>query len=72
PNFYIDCLKNTDPKFVDYLVNDYQLDTLSPAIDIGSMEVIDSSVLDITIDMNGNSRISENKPDLGAYEFIPE
>ena len=70
PNFYFDCLKNADPKFVDYLVNDYQLDTLSPAIDTGSMEVINSSVLDITIDLNGNSRILENKPDLGAYEFI--
>jgi len=69
---YINCLKNEDPLFVDYTVNNYRLDTLSPAIDIGSLEVINSSEFELDFDLDGNSRISDNGPDLGAYEFIPQ
>ncbi len=70
PAFYLNCQANDDPLFVDYTENNYRLDTLSPAIDIGSMDIIDTPELEIDID--GNSRISDDGPDLGAYEFIPE
>ncbi|OQX73151.1 MAG: hypothetical protein B6D61_12845 [Bacteroidetes bacterium 4484_249] len=51
PAFYINCKANDDPLFVDYYENDYRLDTLSPAIDIGSLEIINSSPIDISLDI---------------------
>ncbi len=72
PDNYQNCIKNEDPLFIDQYQNDYHLDTLSNAIDAGSMEIIDSSVLDISFDYDGNSRVSDDAPDLGVYEFIPE
>lgn len=68
---YIDCFKSDDLEFVDYYSNNYRLDTLSPATDVGSMEVIDSSQIDISLDLDENSRIIDIGPDLGAYEFVP-
>jgi hypothetical protein len=66
------CIKNKDPLFVDITKNNLALDTLSPAIDIGSINVINSSSFPSIIDKDilGISRISS--PDMGAYEYIPE
>jgi hypothetical protein len=71
-NRYLNCEKNIDPIFVDYSLNNYHLDTLSGAADIGSMEVVSSSQIDITRDLENNLRTEDLAPDLGAYEFIPE
>lgn len=60
-------IKNRDPRFIR---NDeelqFQLDTLSPAKDAGDIEISTFFPLDI----NGNSRIIDEGPDLGAYERI--
>ncbi len=66
------CFKNEDPLFVDVDNNNLALDTLSPAINIGSLDVILSSGYPSYIDKDilGISRIES--PDLGAYEYIPE
>jgi hypothetical protein len=66
------CIKNKDPLFVDITKNNLALDTLSPAIDMGSINVINSSSFPSIIDKDilGISRISS--PDMGAYEYIPE
>ena len=56
---------NEDPLFFNTEVNDYRLDTLSPAIDKGS-EAISSQIPN---DILGNPR--STLPDLGAYEFEP-
>ncbi len=61
---YIDCLKNLDPKFVEYATNNYELDTLSPAIDAGSMEIANT----VPVDIKGVDRTQS--PDLGAYERV--
>lgn len=56
-----------DPKFVDpYEDQDYSLDTLSAAKDIGDPEIAKRFILDI---MNKN-RFSDDGPDLGAFERI--
>lgn len=68
---YITIQQNKDPKFVDYTIQNYRLDTLSPVSDFGSLEVINSSLIDITLDLDQNSRVTDIGPDLGAYEFIP-
>ncbi len=69
---FVNCFKNVDPNFVDYTENNYRLDTLSGAIDSGSIMVVDESVIDIKFDLDGFLRIEDTAPDLGAYEFIPE
>jgi hypothetical protein len=57
-------LINENPLFYDEFFDDYRLDTLgeSPAINIGLQ-------LGITTDILGKPR--DERPDLGAFEFIP-
>mgnify|MGYP000353097733 CR=1 FL=1 len=59
---------NKDPRFVSTNEHDLRLDTLSPAIDRGS----DMYGQDYPFDIEGNSRISDEAPDLGAYERTPD
>ncbi|MCB0821325.1 MAG: hypothetical protein KDC09_01415 [Bacteroidales bacterium] len=70
-NYFVDCIKNAGPKFIDVAANNYRLDTLSPVSDIGNLEVINGSTVDISKDFDGNSRIADDGPDLGAFEFVP-
>ncbi|MEA3479375.1 MAG: hypothetical protein U9R60_14395 [Bacteroidota bacterium] len=66
---YPGSINNEDPLFIDYTKNDYHLDSLSPAVDAGNIDVINSSpYIDIQKDLDGNSRTVN--PDMGAYEFI--
>jgi hypothetical protein len=69
---YLNCQKNEDPLFLDYTKYNFRIDTLSPAIDSGSFEVVNNSQINIDLDLDGNSRISDDAPDIGAYEFIPQ
>jgi hypothetical protein len=72
PQCYNTVWKNLDPLFTDEQKNDLRPDTLSPLIDRGDPQVVTGSTLDITKDLNANSRTQDAGPDLGAYEFIPE
>ena len=49
-------------KFVDYEINDFQLDSTSVAIDAG----LESIALDVPFDINGVYRIQN--PDIGCFE----
>lgn len=62
---YKNIIINEDPEFVDVTEYDYQLDTLSPAIDKGDINIV-TGILDL--DLNGNQR--DELPDLGAFERI--
>lgn len=64
-DFFIDNFWNDSPKFVE-TVNpyDYQLDTLSPAKNTGKLSIGNI----VPLDQNGNSRILDGHPDLGAFE----
>jgi hypothetical protein len=68
------CIKNELPEFVD-IYTDYHLDTLSPAIQTGSMDVINNAppfIQDsIKFDLDGVSRVNSGNPDIGAYQFVP-
>lgn len=59
-----------DSVFMDTDHWNFELDTLSPALNIGSRNIINFSVLNITSDLNGISRVSDTGPDLGAYERV--
>jgi len=69
PAHYLNSFKNEDPLFVNPDSLDYQLDTLSPAIDRGNPQVLIDSPFDITIDLLQVNR--SESPDLGTYEFVP-
>jgi len=56
---------NQNPEFDSTGVS-LELDTLSPAIDLGLLEY----ALEYPFDLNGNSRVLDGHPDLGAYEWI--
>jgi hypothetical protein len=61
-------LINENPNFISWSEYNFQLDTLSPAKDVASLEI---STL-YPFDKEGNNRLVENKPDIGAYERIEE
>jgi hypothetical protein len=50
--------------------NNFQLDTLSFAIDAASSSIINATVPDIKLDRKGVSRLVPGPPDMGAYERV--
>jgi hypothetical protein len=56
-------INNEDPRF-DSIPVIYELDTLSPAIDAG----LAGYAIEVPFDLNGNSRLDDAAPDLGALE----
>ena len=64
-NFYVGIIKNSDPLFTDISNNIYKLKSNSPAIDKGAASI---GAL-VPNDIDGNSRIGDMAPDIGAYEF---
>jgi hypothetical protein len=46
---------------------DFRLDSISPARDIADIQFINQ--YNLQLDLNGNSRIADGKPDAGAYEW---
>ncbi|MDL2239069.1 hypothetical protein LJC25_02070 [Bacteroidales bacterium OttesenSCG-928-K03] len=72
--YLVNCVRNQTPLFKDSLMLDYRLDTItSPAVNAGSISIINESpLLDITRDFSGNSRISDEAPDIGAFEFVDQ
>ncbi len=67
---FTNCISNEEPKFIDPYKNEFQLDTLSVAIDAASFAIINNTIPDITMDRKGVSRIIPGPPDLGAYERV--
>lgn len=63
--YFKDVIRNENPNFVSTTrPYDYSLDSISPALNIGDPEI--SAI--VPFDFNGNSRISDDGPDLGAIE----
>jgi hypothetical protein len=55
---------NINPKFKNPFKLNFELDTLSPAKDIGLLNIATM----FPIDLNGNSRLIDLGPDIGAFE----
>lgn len=66
PNFS-SSLFNKDPKFVNIRSNNFSLDSISPARNIGDKTIASQ----FPKDLNGNSRLADQGPDLGALEWVP-
>ncbi|MBN1116410.1 MAG: hypothetical protein JXA77_04370 [Bacteroidales bacterium] len=64
-------IENEDPMFInDSLLLgelDFRLDTLSPAKDAGSFDIVNQHSI-LQFDFEGKSRLADGKPDLGAIE----
>ncbi len=58
-----DNILNEDPAFVSPFNYDYHLDSLSPAINMGA---------NIGLEIDLDSAIRQDNPDIGAYEYIVE
>jgi len=66
-DYFIDNIWNENPEFVETASQyDYHLDTLSPAKDVakGSISTL------VQNDQDGNSRLSDEGPDIGAFERV--
>lgn len=64
-DFFINNIWNESPKFKEITKPfNYELDTLSPAKDAGKLNISQQ----VPTDQLGNSRLIDNKPDLGAFE----
>ncbi len=69
PGFTIvNSLFNENPRFKDLSNYNYAIDSLSPARNIGDLTVAKQ----FPIDLNNNSRLDDEGPDLGAIEWIPK
>jgi hypothetical protein len=68
---FVKIILNKNPHFKNDSISrgkyDLQLDSLSPAIDSGSIDLI-HNIPQVQKDFNGKSRTADGKPDLGAYE----
>lgn len=58
---------NKDPRFVVEKNFDYAIDSLSPARNIGDLEIAKQ----FPLDLNNESRLADEGPDLGALEWVP-
>jgi len=72
PALFTSCIRNEDPKFknLEKYFHNFELDTLSPAKDMGALQVISGAYRDISHDIKGNSRVSDAGPDMGAFERL--
>ncbi len=61
------CVFNKNPLFVGISENNFAIDSLSPARTIGNIEIAKL----FSFDLNNQSRLDDEGPDLGALEWIP-
>ena len=67
---FIGNILNEDPLFVNTDNYDYQLDTLSPAINEATIDFINEFPLKLTYDLLRNERLLNAKADMGAFEWV--
>ncbi len=64
------CIINKSPQFQNITNFNFQLQANSPAINNANPELIKQYFQFLLYDMNGNNRLSDGKPDIGAFEFV--
>ncbi len=71
---YNSVILNSYPRFVNDSATlgdlDYHLDSLSPAQDAGSLDIVNDYPEYLEYDYDGNLRTADGVPDLGAYEKV--
>ncbi len=69
-DYLTNCIENKEPLFVDIEKYNFAIDTLSPAIDKASRTWVDLYPGFLNLDLKNQSRISDNNPDIGAFEWV--
>ncbi|HAN76301.1 MAG TPA: hypothetical protein DCQ31_00285 [Bacteroidales bacterium] len=64
------CFKSFDAKFNATDKNDYRILETSELKDKGNMEVVNQFLQLLTYDFKGISRVVDQKPDIGAHEYV--
>ncbi|HOK26474.1 MAG TPA: choice-of-anchor Q domain-containing protein [Bacteroidales bacterium] len=64
---FIDNIVNRNPRFIDEVTYDFRPDTLSPLINAGNEQVVNT----YPNDFRGATRLKDGLPDIGAFERIP-
>ncbi|MDC0584345.1 hypothetical protein OAO55_01305 [Bacteroidales bacterium] len=59
---------NIEPKFMDIDEEDFSLDTLSPAINKASLDIVKKYIIKLEFDIIGENRTLDKNPDIGCYE----
>ncbi|NJM14204.1 MAG: hypothetical protein HC896_01415 [Bacteroidales bacterium] len=75
---FVNVTNQKDPMFIVDEKNDetfwstsnYKLDTLSPAKDLGNMEITNKVADKLSMDIYGVSRLTDKAPDVGAAERV--
>ncbi|MDD3742698.1 MAG: hypothetical protein PHX54_03645 [Lentimicrobiaceae bacterium] len=63
-------IKNEEPWFADPSANLFKPDTIiSRLINKGAYHILQGSFIDLSLDLDLTSRIADEAPDIGAYEF---
>lgn len=65
---FSDMIYNENPNFVEPVENNFELDTLSPAMDAGKASITNAFPSILGTDVLGNFRPSGAQVDIGAYE----
>lgn len=68
PNFFVNSIRNQDPAFVNVAEYNYQLLPESPAINAANIEYSQF----VPYDLNLISRLADDAPDIGAFEYVKE
>ncbi len=68
---FTNCSINKDPDFIDINAHNFNLNKNSSAKDIGELNKVNDDLTNLEFDLNGNSRTIDEKPDAGAFEYIP-
>lgn len=72
-NNFVSIIKNHDPEFINDSISlanyDFRLDSASPAINTGDPDIINLIPV-LEFDFNGNARMLDGLPDIGAYERV--
>ncbi len=66
---YKSIILNSDPLFKDYFEYDFMIDSTSPARNNGNIQITNLYPALLQNDLNNISRINDEAPDIGCYEF---
>ncbi len=65
------CIINQQPQFKDIEKYDFHLQKNSPAINNASISILHTDFEILKQDLDGKSRLTDDNPDIGAYEYEP-
>ncbi len=66
---FLNNLINSDPSFVDYYNFNYNLNQNSHGINSADINITNQYPALLNLDLNTTNRLSDNAPDIGAYEY---